>query len=111
MFAAPPPLEAVRLLLSGLATRGRAGVRLRRPGARRALLVDVRTARSRAFVGEDMYAALPPEVSQAGVCAKLNRGLYGTRAVPARREALYAATMEGALLCAWQGERQLPAPS
>eukprot|EP00969_Alexandrium_andersonii_P002159 94575-Alexandrium_andersonii.AAC.1 len=38
MFAATPPLGAVRFLLSGLATRGRAGCRRRRPGDREALL-------------------------------------------------------------------------
>eukprot|EP00969_Alexandrium_andersonii_P358529 15451182-Alexandrium_andersonii.AAC.1 len=35
MFAAAPPLEGVRLLLSDLATRGRAGARRRRPGGRK----------------------------------------------------------------------------
>eukprot|EP00969_Alexandrium_andersonii_P043781 1919987-Alexandrium_andersonii.AAC.1 len=29
------------------------------------------------------------------MCAKLNRSLYGARAAPARREALYTAMLEG----------------
>eukprot|EP00969_Alexandrium_andersonii_P342143 15123543-Alexandrium_andersonii.AAC.1 len=57
--------------------------------------IDARTAHARAFVEDDIYAALPPEVAQAGVCAKLNRSLYGTRAAPARWGALYTATLEG----------------
>ena len=49
MFAATPPLEAVRLLLSDLATRRRAGERRRR-GQRRALFIDVRKAHTHVFV-------------------------------------------------------------
>eukprot|EP00969_Alexandrium_andersonii_P255209 11281150-Alexandrium_andersonii.AAC.1 len=41
-----------------------------------------------------MYVALPPDVSQPGMCAKLRRGLYGTRAAPARWEGLRAPTLE-----------------
>eukprot|EP00969_Alexandrium_andersonii_P018686 816028-Alexandrium_andersonii.AAC.1 len=73
MFAATPPLEAVRMLLSDLGRSGRACVRGRRPGARKALLIAVRKAHLHAFVHEDMYVALPPEVAEAGMCAKLQR--------------------------------------
>eukprot|EP00969_Alexandrium_andersonii_P181756 8032033-Alexandrium_andersonii.AAC.1 len=61
MFAATPLLEAVRMLLSDLATSGRARLRGRRPGARMALLIDVRKAHLHAFVQEDVCVALPPE--------------------------------------------------
>eukprot|EP00969_Alexandrium_andersonii_P370345 15477055-Alexandrium_andersonii.AAC.1 len=44
MFAARPPLEALRLLLSDLATRRRGRERGRRRGACEALLIDVRKA-------------------------------------------------------------------
>eukprot|EP00969_Alexandrium_andersonii_P361527 15457782-Alexandrium_andersonii.AAC.1 len=71
MFAATPPLGAVRLLSSGLAISGRACSRGRRSGARKALLIDVREARLRAFVIEDARAALLPEVAEPGVSAKL----------------------------------------
>eukprot|EP00969_Alexandrium_andersonii_P314938 13913360-Alexandrium_andersonii.AAC.1 len=43
-----------------MATRGRAGARPRRPGSRQALLRDIREARLRAFVDDDVYVALPP---------------------------------------------------
>eukprot|EP00969_Alexandrium_andersonii_P098627 4352988-Alexandrium_andersonii.AAC.1 len=44
MFAATPPLGALRVLLSNLAASGRARACGRRPGARKALLIDVRKA-------------------------------------------------------------------
>eukprot|EP00969_Alexandrium_andersonii_P035946 1574373-Alexandrium_andersonii.AAC.1 len=73
MFAATPPLEAVRMLLSDLATSGRARAGGCRPGLRKALLIDVRKAHLHAFVDEDVYVALPPEVAETGKCAKLVR--------------------------------------
>ena len=89
MFVATPPLEAVRLLLSDLATNQRGGLQGSRHGSRKALLIDVRKAHLHAYVEEDIYVALPPERAQPGQCAKLRRSLYGTRAAPARWEALY----------------------
>eukprot|EP00969_Alexandrium_andersonii_P353767 15440644-Alexandrium_andersonii.AAC.1 len=53
MFAATAPLEALRLLLSDLATRRRGCADGRRRGARKALLIDVRKADLRAYVDED----------------------------------------------------------
>eukprot|EP00969_Alexandrium_andersonii_P245446 10847015-Alexandrium_andersonii.AAC.1 len=61
MFAATPPSGVLRLPLSDLATRRRGRACGRRRGARKALLVDVRKARLRAYVGDDVYVALPPE--------------------------------------------------
>ena len=80
--------------MSDLATRRRGREYGRRRGARKALLIDVRKAHLHAYVDEDVYVALPPEVSQPGMCAKLRRSLYGTRAAPARWEALYTETLE-----------------
>ena len=94
MFAATPPLEAVRLLLSDLATRRR-GCDRKRPGQRKALFIDVSKAHLHAFVKRDIYVALPPEVAEPGMCAKLVRSLYGTRDAPARWEELYTATLVG----------------
>eukprot|EP00969_Alexandrium_andersonii_P079340 3499087-Alexandrium_andersonii.AAC.1 len=64
MLAATPPLEGLRILLSDFATGGRACVRGRRSGAREALVVDFGKAHLRAFVNEDVYGALPPEVAE-----------------------------------------------
>eukprot|EP00969_Alexandrium_andersonii_P156387 6914111-Alexandrium_andersonii.AAC.1 len=66
MFAATSPLEALRIRMSDLATSGRARARGRRPGTRKALLIDVRKAHLRAFVHEDVYVALPPEATEPG---------------------------------------------
>eukprot|EP00969_Alexandrium_andersonii_P065866 2903941-Alexandrium_andersonii.AAC.1 len=41
-----------------------------------------------------MYVALPPEVAQPCMCAKLRRNLCGARATPARWEALHTSTLE-----------------
>ena len=53
------------------------------------------------YVEDDVCVALPPEVAQPGVCAKLCRSLCGARAAPARREALYTASWRasGAFHC------------
>eukprot|EP00969_Alexandrium_andersonii_P287041 12688799-Alexandrium_andersonii.AAC.1 len=37
----------------------------------------------------------PPDVSEPGMCAKRNRSLCGTRAAPARWEALCTTTLQG----------------
>eukprot|EP00969_Alexandrium_andersonii_P115654 5114374-Alexandrium_andersonii.AAC.1 len=47
-FAANPPLEALRLLLSDLATLRRAEVSRRRCGARKTFVIDARNAHLRA---------------------------------------------------------------
>eukprot|EP00969_Alexandrium_andersonii_P131179 5801125-Alexandrium_andersonii.AAC.1 len=77
MFAATPPLEALRLLLYDLATRRRGRVDGRRRGARKALPIHVRKAHLHAYVDEDVYVALPPGAPQPGMRAKLRRSLYG----------------------------------
>eukprot|EP00969_Alexandrium_andersonii_P338076 14941130-Alexandrium_andersonii.AAC.1 len=57
--------------------------------------MDVRKAHLHAFVYEDVHVALPPEVAEPGMCTKLVRSLYSTRAAPPRWEALYTETLEG----------------
>eukprot|EP00969_Alexandrium_andersonii_P170313 7530248-Alexandrium_andersonii.AAC.1 len=47
------------------------------------LKIDVGTAHLRAFVGEDVHVALPPEVAEPGTCVKPARGLHGARAARA----------------------------
>eukprot|EP00969_Alexandrium_andersonii_P201808 8916630-Alexandrium_andersonii.AAC.1 len=61
MFAAPPRLEALRLLLSDLAAWRWGRVDGRRSGARKAFLIDVRKAHLRAYVDGDVCVALPRE--------------------------------------------------
>eukprot|EP00969_Alexandrium_andersonii_P180314 7969818-Alexandrium_andersonii.AAC.1 len=66
MLPATPPLEALQLLFSELATRQRAGDSRRHSGQRKPVMVDERKAHLHAFVDEEVYIALPPEVAEPG---------------------------------------------
>ena len=76
MFVATPPLEAIILLLSDLATRTRGRGRAR--GRRKMMVIDVKKAHLHAYVDRDIYVDLPPERRQDGKCARLIHNLYGT---------------------------------
>ena len=76
MCTATPPLEAIRLLLSDLAARHRAGAGgAGRRGQRKAMLIDVRKAHLHAMAGESKRVALPPEVAERGMRAHLAWGM------------------------------------
>ena len=74
MLAATPPLEAVRLLLSEMATRRRAApgepgcgaAPGRKKGQKKAMVIDVSKAHLHAFVNSEIYVALPPGGRRAG---------------------------------------------
>ena len=87
-FAATPPLEALRLLLSHAASGRQTG-----KGGRKVLVLDARKAHRHAMSERTIYVALPPEVREPGKCALLKRCLYGTRDAPARWEAYLAAEL------------------
>jgi hypothetical protein len=80
-FAATPPLEAFRLLLS-LAASGPRGTKIE--------VLDARKAHLHAFADRLVYTQLPPELAAPGFCARLVRCLYGTRDAPRRWEAFLA---------------------
>jgi hypothetical protein len=80
-FAATPPLEAFRLLLS-LAASGARDTKIE--------VLDARKAHVHAFADRVVYTQLPPELAAQGYCAKLVRCLYGTRDAPRRWEAFLA---------------------
>ena len=42
-----------------------------------------------------MYIDLPPELAQAGMCAKLHKSLYGTRDVALNWSQAYSEVLEG----------------
>jgi hypothetical protein len=84
-FAATPPLEALRMILSHAATGRRSG-----RGGRRVLVIDARKVHLHAIAERAVYIALPPEEQVPGMCARLIRCLYGTRDAPARWEAFLA---------------------
>jgi hypothetical protein len=80
-FAATPPLEALRLLLSHVASHG---------GDLKVEVIDARKAHLHAFVDRAVFVHLPPEEARPGFCARLRRCLYGTRDAPKRWEAFLA---------------------
>jgi hypothetical protein len=88
-FAATPPLEALRMLLSHAATGRKTS-----KGGRKVLVIDARKAHLHAPAERLVYVDLPPEVKQPGMCARLRRCLYGTRDAPARWEAFLAGELE-----------------
>ena len=73
-FAATPPLEALRMLLSNVASSKDL----------RVLVLDARKAHLHSQVDRLLYVDLPPERRQPGMCARLRRCLCGTRDAPAR---------------------------
>ena len=77
LYAATPPLEALRLLLSHVAT-GRKG----KVGGRKVMVLDAKKARLHAFAEREVYIELPPERRRPGICGRLVRSLYGTRDAP-----------------------------
>jgi hypothetical protein len=87
-FAATPPLEALRMILSHAASGRKSG-----KGGRKILVIDARKAHLHAMAERLVYVDLPPEVRQPGKCALLRRCLYGTRDAPARWEAFLAAEL------------------
>ncbi len=84
LFAATPPLEALRLLLVHVAGQNR---------TEKVLVVDARKVHLHAHVDRPIFVELPPEVARPGWCARLKCCLYGTRDAPKRWEACVAEVM------------------
>ena len=89
-FAAMPPLEVLRMLISQAAT-GRTSGR----GGKKILVIDAKKAHLHAVPDREIFVDLPPERRQPGMCGRLKRCLYGTRDAPARWEAFLAAELVG----------------
>ena len=88
VFAATPPLEALRILAGCLATLPESG----RPRAVMKVL-DVKRAYFHARALRRVFVQLPPEDhrhGQAGVCGELLMSMYGTRDAAANWEATYS---------------------
>ena len=94
LFAATPPLEAKKLLLSLALTEG-FGFDSR--GNNRPLkldFIDVRRAFFHAPCRREVYVELPAEDAEEGMCGRLNMAMYGTRDAPQNWEFEYAEFME-----------------
>ena len=76
-FAATPPLEAMRLIVSEAASQGEA------PGNElKIMLLDAKKAHLHAMAERPIFVDLPPERARPGYCCRLIRSLYGTRDAP-----------------------------
>ena len=88
LFAATPPWELKRLLMSHAADRSGGKIR-------KMLLVDVKKAHLNSDCKEEVYIELPPEVGAgADKVGKLRRWLYGFRPAAAAWEYHYAGKLE-----------------
>ena len=91
LFAATPPLELKRMLLSRTACRRKDG------RVKKLLFIDVRKAHLNPECHEDVYIELPQEAGAAsGMCGKLNHWLYGFRPAAQAWENEYAKKLEEA---------------
>ena len=91
LFAATPPLEAKRALISRAATRRRKGA------IRKLLFIDARKAHLNPRCTEDVYIDLPEEAGAAkGTCGKMNFWLYGFRPAASAWEKHYSNLLEEA---------------
>lgn len=79
-FAAMPPIEALRMLISHAAT-GRTSGR----NGRKILVTDARKAHLHAMTEREIFVDLPLEITRPGYCVRLRRCLSGTRDASARR--------------------------
>ena len=79
LFAATPPLEANKLLISMAVT---AGIGHRGNDKKRGMkleFIDVRRAYFRAKARRVVYIRLPMEDNEPGKCGRLLKAMYGTR--------------------------------
>ena len=90
LFAATPPLELKRVLMSKAVTRRR-----KRQGVRKLLFIDARKAHLNPECLKDVYIELPAEAGAGpGKCGKLVYWLYGCREAAQAWEEHYSEKME-----------------
>ena len=105
LYASTPPLEALKVVLSEIATS--------KCGGKVVPLVDVRRAYFNAPVRRRVFVELPPEDYQAGdahMCGLLQYSLYGTRDAAQNWQEELSSTLSDlkltrgvACLCVWRG--------
>ena len=91
LFAAMPPLEGMRLLLSYVASRQN------RKFPHKLMFIDISKAYLHADVLNDsIYVELPGEMNMPNMCGRLLRALYGTRQAVRAWEEEHTKTLKGA---------------
>ena len=94
LFAAMPPLEAVKMLLALATTRS--VNRARKGKVMKLEFIDVSRAYFHALVRRLVYIDLPEEDAQEGMCGRLVKSMYGTRDAAQNWERAYSNFMEEA---------------
>ena len=79
LFAATPPLEAKKILMSLAVTEGVGYQRGNKEKGQKLDFIDVRRAYFHAPARRLVYVKLPPEEEKEGTCGRLLKALYGTR--------------------------------
>jgi hypothetical protein len=93
LFAATPPLEAKRILISRVVTRRKRRGR----GVRKLMFIDARKAHLNPRCEKEVYIKLPEESrAEEGMCGKLVHWLYGFRPAAQAWEELYSKRLEEA---------------
>ena len=91
LFAATPPLEAFKALLSAAVTKDVGWDNLTTPEGGMCLdVIDVKKAYFHSPALRDIYVKLPPEDSEPGMCGKLLKSLLGTRDAAQNWETAYS---------------------
>ena len=79
MFAATPPLEAKKLLLSMACTEGIGFKAGQSESGMKLDFIDVRRAYFHCKARPKVYVQLPKEDESRGMCGRLNKSMYGSR--------------------------------
>jgi hypothetical protein len=95
LFAATPPLEALKLLLSMAVTEGIGDSGVNKKDGNKLEFIDVRRAYFHAKARRMVYVKLPEEDHEVGKCGRLIKAMYGTRDAAQNWECEYVEFMEG----------------
>ena len=79
LFAATPPLEAKKMLMSIAVTEGVGFQKGHRSKGMKLDYIDVRRAYFHAQARREVYVKLPAEDDAPEMCGRLNKAMYGTR--------------------------------
>ena len=80
LFAATPPLEAFKTLLSAAVTKDVGwNSKVKREGGMCLDIIDVKKAYFHSPALREIYVSLPPEDAEPGMCGKLLKSMPGTR--------------------------------
>ena len=78
LFAAMPPVECKKILMSLAVTEG-IGWNKNSRKQKKIDIIDVRRAYFHAKARREIYVDLPPEDHSPGMCGRLLKAMYGTR--------------------------------